>query len=97
MIVKLMNYNRKFTTSVELPEDFVERRAIVTISIIFGDEVLSINYGDGAIELDRADYPCEPDWRGYDGYYDIFNQEEGINLLDDPAWLARTDSYQFLW
>ena len=97
MLVKLMNYAKEFTTEATLPDDYKERKAIVTITVIYGDEVLHINYGDGDIEIDRADWPIWDDAHGYDGYYDIYNPDEGINLLDDPEWLSRTDSYQFLW
>ena len=96
MLVQLLNYADK-RRDVELPDDIKERKAVVSIDVIFGDEVISVDYGDGSIEKGRADFAILPDFRGWDGSYDVYNIEDGVDLLSDPAWQSRKNSYEFLW
>ena len=98
MFVTLLDYQND-EYQFEIPDDIEEKQATVWISVIYGDEIVSITYPDGTVLEGRTNAPIDSyqwsDRAGFDGAYIIYDGFK--NLMDDPNWVNRRDSYEFLY
>lgn len=63
----------------------------LAIRVITGDEILTVVDKNGKIdEYDSSDGRIN---NYFDDSYIVFNRAEGINLLEDPNFMEREDSY----
>jgi hypothetical protein len=63
------------------------------ITIMSGDEILTVYYKDGTEkEFDSCNYRI---WDFYDGLYTLYSEDEGVNLLDDEKFVNRFTSYWY--
>ena len=92
MYIKVFDFDGDFTIKTI---DNIDGIKTMTITMISGDEVLTITYNDGTIELvvpgmldmvdqfmDYADYA-----------YTIYDTDQSENLIDNPTFINRKDSY----
>lgn len=98
MKVELFKYDNSKVT-VNIPDDIYERKAAVIIDVVYGDELIYVDYldGEGKMLAGRADCPCLlfEDRHGFDGSYIVVHPygKDKKDLLHDEAWLNRKDSY----
>ena len=94
MLLKLMDFT--YENFEEFDIGNLEDIAKITIEVITGDEVAHVIYKDystksfdGCGMNDRLkDY--------HDGEYKIYDFEDNENLIDDPKWLNRKTSYDYI-
>lgn len=72
-----------------------ETVAKIHLMVKTGDEILRVIWKDySEEEYDSSD--CRRvDYN--DGEYDVYWPDEGINLLDDPEWNTKTNSYDRMY
>ena len=58
-----------------------------------GDEILNVTYKDGHVK--RFDSSDDRTRYFYDGYYNVYDESRGINIMEDSEWLSRTH-YSYL-
>lgn len=92
MDIKVFEHNGDFTVKTIDDIDEVKK---MTITMIHGDEVLTIAYNDGTVEvvvpgmLDMMDQ-----FMDYADYvYTIYDANESENLIDNSLFINRNDSY----
>ena len=66
---------------------------IISITVLTGDEIMSIIYKDGSKET--IDSSMERWENCYDCEYDVYNPGQGINLLENERFMNRTNSYWY--
>ena len=89
MDIKLSEYNGNVTVKNIDDIDAVNE---MTITVLSGDEVLDIAYNDGTIEV--VDPGMTNRFIDYVDYvYTIYDASESENLIDNPAFMNRKDSY----
>ena len=91
MIIKIMNYQNKI---VEEEIGDLNDIGAIFIKVISGDEIAVVIYKDYNVQYFHSDY-ASIDFD--DGIYCIYNYKDKTDLLSDPKWLNRKDSYEFLW
>lgn len=84
-----MDYQGNKTT-VDIDMDKV---GAINLDIVTGDEILTVVYKDYTTERFDSSYDRRMDFN--DGGYVVFNEAEGINLLEDDEWLNRKSSYDY--
>ena len=101
MEITLLNYRNDKIHTKGFPNIDEIPSCLVTITVIYGDEVISVEDGSGepvyGFMSDSAVFPG-----GFDGAYTVYyrnglKESPEVDLINDPAWLARKDSYEFLY
>lgn len=88
MEIKLLDY-AKNETIVEIGN--LDDIAKMEIDVITGDEILTVVYKDYTIRKFDSSRDRMADF--YDDGYEIYDFNKSENLIDDPKFLNRTDSY----
>ena len=88
MVIDLLDYAGR-RVLVEVGDiETIER---MIISVISGDEVLTVTYKDGTErEYDSSD--CR-NMNFFDFQYEIYNAETGVNKFDIEEFMNRTNTY----
>lgn len=90
MIVKLFEYREHYVL-VEVGNIETIDRMIITV--ISGDEVLTVMYKDGT-ERDYDSSDCRV-MNFLDFQYEIYNDKTGVNKFNNKEFMNRTNSYWF--
>lgn len=97
--MELLNY-RNNRVKIKMPDFSSIPNVLITIAIIYGDEHIVVEDGNGVIFGASSDHAV---WSGgFDGAYVVYardgiGKDPEIDLLSDPKWQARKDSYEFLY
>ena len=93
MTIKILDYKRK-ESEVDIGE--LNNIAKITLSVVTGDEIISILYKDYSEKIFNSSYSRTMDF--YDGEYEIFDfrKSREENLIFDENWLNRYCSYTYL-
>lgn len=90
MTINILDYSDR-AKEVDVGELDDIRVMIVTVAT--GDEILTVGYKDGTTkQFDSSDDRMR---YFYDGNYVLYDNENGINVIEDPEWLHRTH-YSYL-
>jgi hypothetical protein len=90
MTVKLLTWNSK---AIEVDVGDIETIGAMRMRVVSGDEILTVIYKDYTIsEFDSSSDRC---MNFYDGEYDVYNAETGLNLFNKDVFMNRRRSYWF--
>lgn len=90
MKIKLLDYGHD---EVIVDVGDIETVKNMSITVLSGDEILTVSYKDGTEkEFDPSD---DRFWDFYDGWYVVYDEDEGVNLLNDEKFVDRLSSYWF--
>ena len=92
MELKLLNY-RGEEKIVDIGD--INDIAIIDIKVVTGDEIARVIYKDYTIEEFDSCYTRTADYS--DGEYRIYDFGNEKNLIDNPRFMGRTDSYDYLY
>lgn len=81
-------------TEFDLYED-LDKISSIMLLVITGDEIAEVIYENGMVDEYDSSNCRTGDY--YDGSYLIYHKSSGINLLEDPKFLGRKDSYEYLY
>lgn len=87
--IEIMDWQGK-KTAVDIDMDEV---GAINLNIVSGDEILLVVYKDYTTKRFDSSRDRRMDYD--DGSYVVFNEAEGINLLEDDKWLHRESSYDY--
>ena len=77
MKIKILDYkNRETEVGIGELED-IEK---IHVEVGTGDEILNVTYKDGTVR--RFDSSNDRTRYFYDGWYEVYNKEKGINILE---------------
>jgi len=90
MKIKILDYRNR-PTEVDVGElKDIEK---IFVEVGTGDEILNVVHKDGTTA--RFDSSKDRTRYFYDGWYDVYDEKRGINIINDPEWLNRTH-YSYL-
>ena len=91
MTIKILDYKSR-PKEVDIGELKDIERMFVEVGT--GDEILNVVYKDGtATRFDSSDDRTR---YFYDGWYDVYDENRGVNIMENPEWLNRTN-YSYLF
>ena len=90
MTIKILDYKSR-PKEVDVGElNDIER---MYVEVGTGDEILNVVHKDGTVT--RFDSSDDRTRYFYDGWYDVYDESRGVNIMENPEWLERTN-YSYL-
>lgn len=92
MNVKLLDYAGK---SIFVDVGDIDTIESMMITVISGDEILTVSYKNGTEETFDSSDSRIMDF--YDGEYAIYDEKAGINGFDNEEFMNRNTSYWYIY